>query len=174
MRHAMGPYERRIAPRKLQLFAGLTGTVLEIGCGVGANRRFLGTGVCWLGLDPNPHMRPASCAAAEALPLRDASVDAVLGTLVLCSVSSPERALAEVRRVLKPEGRFLFIEHVASPRGTAGHFGQQLLRPVCHLCAGGCHPLRDTGHTIQQAGFAHVKVERFTLGLPHILGVATR
>ena len=174
MRHAMGPYERRIAQRKLRLFGGLDGTVLEIGCGTGANRRYLPNATRWIGLDPNRHMQPSACATAEDLPVASASIDAVICTLVLCSVRDPKRALAEVRRVLKPGGRFLFIEHVAAPFGTFAHMGQALLRPVCHACAGGCNPLRDTGRTIAQAGFASVESESFSLGLPHIIGTALR
>ena len=174
MRHAMGPYERGMAPRKRELFRHLQGTVLEIGCGTGPNRVHLPADARWLGFDPNPHMRPTACATAESLPLPDASMDHVIATLVLCSVADPAQALREVRRVLKPGGQFHFLEHVASAPGTWAHGGQRLLHPVCRACADGCNPLRHTGDTIQGAGFVSVELRHFSFGLPHIIGTALR
>jgi SAM-dependent methyltransferase len=173
MRHAMGGYERRVAERKRRLFAGATGRALEIGCGARANRDHLSQ-VEWIGMDPNLFMRPLVCAAAEALPVRDGAVDLVIATLVLCSVRDPERVLAEVRRVLRPGGRFLFLEHVAAAPGTGGRWAQRALRPACSFCADGCDPLRETGAMIARAGFAEVRMERFSLGFPHIAGCAWR
>lgn len=182
MRHAMAPYERRVAQRKRALFTGLAemaggsprDLVLEIGCGTRANSAYLPPNARWIGADRNPRMRPPLCAAAERLPFACASVDVVISTLVLCSVADPAVVLAEVRRVLRPGGRFLFLEHVAAPPGTRWRRWQQRLRPFCHACAGGCDPLRNTGATIVAAGFAEVALEEFALGFPHIVGQATR
>jgi ubiquinone/menaquinone biosynthesis C-methylase UbiE len=121
-------YAKFIEPYKRRLFSGLAGTVLEIGPGAGANLQFLSTGVRWMGAEPNPFMHKylrveagrlgrsiELCGAmAEALPLADRSADNVISTLVLCSVRDPPRALAEIRRVLRPGGKLLFIEHVAA------------------------------------------------------------
>jgi len=175
MRHAMGAYERRVEPHKRELFAGFPpGRVLEIGCGVAPNRRFLPSGAQWIGADPNLHMRPMLCAAAEHLPFADASMDAVVCTLVLCSVRDVPRALSEARRVLAPGGTFYFLEHVAAPRGSKLRTLQHLMSPVCGLCAGGCDPLRDTEAAIRQAGFAVAKLRHFRLGFPHIAGQAKK
>jgi SAM-dependent methyltransferase len=186
-----GDAERRLyGARKQALFAGLSGTVVEIGAGAGPNAAYLPAGTRWLAVEPNvyfhPHLRRAAEAsglaleivpgAAEALPLPDASADAVVSTLVLCSVADPMRALAEARRVLRPGGRLLFVEHVAAEPGTWLRRLQGLLRGPWQVVADGCRPDRDTEAAIRAAGFAEVRVERFRapLGLaaPHIAGVA--
>jgi SAM-dependent methyltransferase len=175
MRNAMGPYERRVAVHKRRLFADLApGTIAEIGCGIGPNRVYLPDGSRWIGLDPNPLMRPSACASAEALPLEDGSVDAVISTLVLCSVWDPARTLAEIHRVLRPGGRLYFLEHVAARHGTWMRIAQQAARPFCAVCADGCDPLRDTGSAIRRAGFAEIGQSEFRLGFPHIAGVARK
>lgn len=100
-----------------------------------------------------------SDAAAEALPYPDDRFDAVIFTLVLCTVTNPDRALVEARRVLKPEGRLVVLEHV---RGT-GRLArwQDRLTPVCRRLVAGCHPNRDTAATIQRAGFRWASIEAF-------------
>ena len=105
-------------------------------------------------------------ATAEALPVADQSVDAVISSLVLCSVRDPEATLREVRRVLRPGGRFVFVEHVAAPHGTGLRFAQRAVRPVWRALSDGCHPDRDTGRLIEAAGFADVDLRRFTLPVP--------
>jgi SAM-dependent methyltransferase len=112
-------YERLVAIRKRELLGPLRGTVLEIGPGTGTNLAYLAPDVRWLGIEPNPHMErylrreaeplgrsiEVRSGTVERLDLMDASVDAVVSTLVLCSVPDQARALAEVRRVLRPGGR---------------------------------------------------------------------
>ena len=187
-----GKYESLISGRKRALFGGLNGEVLEVGPGTGANLPFFTNGVRWRGVDPNPYMRPyleskakqygidaaLEIGAAEALPAEDESVDAVLATLVLCSLKDPDAALAEIRRVLKPGGRYLFIEHVAAPKGTGTRRWQEVLCPIWKRAADGCHPNRETWRSIEQAGFAEVDFEHFKLNLPvagpHIAGVAVK
>jgi SAM-dependent methyltransferase len=183
-------YDAMVAEEKRALLSPLGGTVLEIGPGGGNNLPFLQAGVRWIGVEPNPffHGRlrargerlgidvDVRTAAAEALPAADRSVDAVVASLVLCSVRDPEATLREIRRVLRPGGRFVFVEHVAAPAGTGLRFAQRALAPLWGALADGCHPDRDTGHLIEAAGFADVDIRRFALPVPimgpHIAGVA--
>jgi ubiquinone/menaquinone biosynthesis C-methylase UbiE len=116
--------------------------------------------------------------SAERLPLEAASADAVIGTLVLCSVADVAAALREIRRVLKPGGRFVFIEHVVAPAGTWRWRLQRWVRPLWRVIADGCHPDRDTLSAIRAAGFARVEAEQFLapagLVAPHIAGIAVQ
>jgi ubiquinone/menaquinone biosynthesis C-methylase UbiE len=166
--------------------------VLEIGAGRGANFARLPDGVDWIGLEPSGrlaralagratrHRRPARVlsAAAEAIPLDDRSVDGVLATTVLCSVHDLQRALREVRRVLRPDGRFLFFEHVAADPGTSSAWLQRTVAPLTCRRAPGCRPDRRIGDAVAAAGFAAVELGWFrrpgpltTFG-PWIAGVA--
>ncbi|AEG34138.1 Methyltransferase type 11 [Thermus thermophilus SG0.5JP17-16] len=177
-------------PWRRKLLGGLAGTVLEIGPGTGINLAYLPDGVYWLGLEPNPHLHPwletalrqrgvlgeVLLGQAEEIPLPQESVDAVVATLVLCSVEDPRRALAEILRVLKPGGRLVFLEHVAAPRGFSLRRFQDLLCPLWSFLGDGCHPNRETLALIREAGFARVEAEAFELPLPlvapHVAGVA--
>jgi SAM-dependent methyltransferase len=191
-------YEQFTAARKRALFGSLNGDILEIGPGAGPNLPFYPAGVHWLGVEPNPYMhvhllqsirelgRPAEAYRLDPgdsrgvrLPAEDASMDAVVSTLVLCSVPHPEASLQEILRVLKPGGRFVFIEHVAARHGTRLRTVQNLLQPVWSLVGDGCHPNRETWETISQAGFARTEIEHFSypgsgpVG-PHIAGTAVK
>jgi len=171
----MARYERFIAERKRTLFADLPNTVLEIGPGTGANLAYLPKGCRWIGVEPNPYMHGPlrqraeqlgveaefRLATAEGIEMDDGSVDAVIATLVLCSVGDPDRVLEEVRRVLRPGGRFYFIEHIAAPRRTWLRTGQRLLRPAWMWIADGCRPDRETINQIEGAGFSSVAVDEF-------------
>lgn len=185
-------YERLVGARKRRLFAGLHGDVLEIGAGPGPNLRYLPPDVRYVGVEPNPHIHrhllqeaqehhiraEVRADTAEAISVPDASMDVVIGTLVMCSVNDPERALAEIRRVLRPGGTYVFLEHVAAPRGTWLRRVQRAVRPVWSAVGGGCHPDRETYTLIEAAGFAGVAIEHFRLPVvlmgPHISGTATR
>ena len=130
--HGQATSDRVWGERKRALFADLSGDVLEIGAGTGANLAYLPPGVRWTGVEPNPWSveRAARRAAtlgvtasfattrAEHLPADDGTFAAVICTLVLCSVRDPAAVLAEARRVLRPGGRLVFIEHVAAPTNT--------------------------------------------------------
>lgn len=147
-------YEKLVAERKRRLFADLHGDVLEIGAGAGPNLRFLPHDVHYVAVEPNPHIHrhltqeaqrygidaEIRRGAAEALDAADASMDAVIGTLVLCSVSDQALALAEVRRVLKPGGKYFFLEHVAAPRGTSLRRWQRIVQPVWTFFGGRLPP----------------------------------
>jgi len=117
---------------------------------------------------------------AEALPLPDGSVDAVVGTLTLCSVIDQRRALSEIRRVLKPQtGKFLFWEHVLSEDDAGLALRQRVLSPLQTVVADGCHLNRRTGMEIRNAGFrGGVEMEYIMLdgnGIisPTVFGIAT-
>jgi ubiquinone/menaquinone biosynthesis C-methylase UbiE len=190
--HLAARYERMVADRKRALFADLRGDVLEIGPGAGPNLRFYPSGVRWIGIEPNPYMYPylresarqvglnieIRSGTAERIEAETASMDAVVSTLVLCSVRDPGGTLQEIFRVLKPGGRLVFIEHVAAPRGTRLRRFQDLLSPLWKWFTDGCNPNRETWVTIEQAGFERVHYEHFRvpLGLvgTQIAGVATK
>jgi len=182
---------------KPDLFRDVSGTVLELGPGTGANFAFYTPKVRWIGIEPNPHMHAAlrsraaehgiedaefRDAGVERMDVPDASIDVVVSTLVLCSVPDLDAALSDIHRVLRPGGRFLFVEHVAAPRGTGVRRLQRLLRPFWKFIADGCRPDRETGAAIRRAGFADVDL-REVLAPPgaapapfarHIAGSATR
>jgi ubiquinone/menaquinone biosynthesis C-methylase UbiE len=169
-----------VTDRKRALFADLRGTVLEIGPGTGANFRYYPPDIRWIGVEPNPYMHPylrreaarqglgidLRLGTAEHLDVPDASVDAAVGTLVLCSIENPDAALREIARVLRPGGRFLYIEHVAAPPGTRLRRIQRLVRPLWQALGDGCRPDRETGTALERAGFARVRYERFTVPVP--------
>lgn len=185
-------YNERVDNRKRELFSGLSGKVLEIGPGTGANLEYYPDGVSLAGLDPNPHMQEylkekaqqtgreikVITGRAEDIPAADEVFDAVVSTLVLCSVDSQKNSLAEIKRVLKPGGKFIFIEHVAAPNDSFSRRLQKFVKPLWVRVADGCHPDRETWKTIEDAGFADVGMERFRLSLPivapHIMGTAIK
>jgi SAM-dependent methyltransferase len=189
---AGGPIDRYLATQKQALLGALRGHVLEIGPGEGASLRHLPTGVSWMGVEPDPVSRESALrearrvgieatvidGRAEALPVSDRSVDAVISTLVLCSVDDLGAALREVRRVLRPGGRFVFIEHVGATPGSRLRNLQERLAPWWLAVTGECRMVRDTEAAIRDAGFGQVEVERFSMGpgvipvSPGISGVA--
>ncbi|CAK9316720.1 unnamed protein product [Citrullus colocynthis] len=177
--NGMKSYEAEIADYKFQMFANLRGKaqkVLEIGIGAGPNLKYYAgnEGMEVYGVDPNKKMEKYAREAAEnaglpaenfefkqavseAIPLPDASVDAVVGTLVLCSVTNVDMTLKEVKRVLKPGGLYIFVEHVAAKgKGTVLRFIQDVLDPLQQIVSDGCHLTRRTGQNIMQAGFSNV------------------
>lgn len=187
-------YEGYLAARKRELFTGIAGSVLEIGPGTGVNLAYLPRDIRWTGVEPNPYMRAELARKARErgiepefaqiegsrLSVPDASVDVVLSTLVLCSVLEPAATLREIQRVLRPGGRFVFVEHVAAPRGTWLRRAQRIARPFWGFMADGCRPDREIDHDIERAGFAALDMERFnvqhdvfsSIVAPHIAGVA--
>lgn len=186
--------ERGLRDRRRQLLAGLRGGVLEIGAGTGANLAHYPASVAHVvAVEPEPYLRrqltqiaattrvSASVldAAGEDLPLESASFDAAVCSLVLCSVADAERVLAEVRRVLRPDGELRFLEHVASGHGWRRRLQRAADATVWPLVSGGCHLGRDTAQLIERAGFTVTDCERFEFHIPpldppktHVLGRA--
>ncbi len=180
-----------------ELLAGLSGRVAEVGAGSGANFPHYPAEVAEVvAVEPESYLREQAVAAAsrapvrvtvrdgvaDALPLEDASCDAAVVCLVLCTVPDQARALAELRRVLKPGGELRFYEHV---RGTTPrmkrwqHVADRTFWP--HLF-GGCHTARDTVSAIEAAGFALERhrdlvpesLPSFLPVAPQTIGVARR
>ena len=167
-----GPLERAVlTQRRARLLHGLDGQVLDVGAGTGANLPHCQHASQVTAAEPDPAMRRRLTAkaatarvpvevtsdTAESLRHADASFDAVVFTLVLCSVTSPDRALAEARRVLRPSGQLIVLEHV---RGTGSLARwQDRLTPLWSLANAGCHLNRDIAAAIEHAGFTIEKTE---------------
>ncbi|MGO4536003.1 methyltransferase domain-containing protein [Leifsonia sp. 2MCAF36] len=180
---AMGPYlEASLRPYKQRVFAGLPGSVVEIGPGVGANVPFLPPGGTLVAIEPNRYMHDRLAAAAsrrgvrldlrermaEQTGLADHSADTVISSLVLCSVGDPEAVLAEIRRILRPGGTFRFVEHVVAREGTATRASQRVLRRPWAWTFEGCSCERDLEGAVRSAGFASVEVVRYRLHTPFL------
>jgi len=173
-----------LAAHRRELLSGATGDVLEIGGGTGANLAHYGTGVRSLTItEPEAPMarrlqkrilerRPDAKllrAPAEDLPFNDASFDTVVSTLVLCTVDDQPRALREVRRVLRPGGRLLFIEHVRGEDPKLARL-QDRMAPINRRIAHGCHCNRPTLEGIRGAGLevGHVAHGELTHAPPFV------
>jgi ubiquinone/menaquinone biosynthesis C-methylase UbiE len=143
------------------------GDVLEVGIGSGLNLRFYTSEVHHVcGVDPSLELQQIarkraanragieflSQSAEEPLPLKDESVDTVVSTWTLCSIPDPLKALKEMKRVLKKDGRFLFLEHGLSTDARVVAW-QNRLTPMWKTIAGGCHLNRKMDRLIESAGF---------------------
>lgn len=172
--------EERLFPPHREYLTDVSGEVLDVGSGTGANFPYFAgrEDVRLHAVEPDPHMaRQARVKAAEvgldvdlrevgaeALPYDDASMDAVVAGIVFCTIPDPEAALDEVARVLKPGGEFRFLEHVRSHGWRAR--AQTLVEPLWKPLAGGCHLTRDTvGLFTAHEAFEVVEVERVDAGV---------
>lgn len=176
------------AELRARTLARLSGRVVEVGAGNGLNFGHYPAAVTEVvAVEPEPYLReraaeraaeapvPVSVVAgdADALPLADGEADAVVTSLVLCSVPDQASALAEARRVLKPGGELRFYEHVVSHKRGKAAFQRAFTKTVWKRVSGGCHMDRDTGRAIADAGFEITELDRVPFhGLAHILGVA--
>ncbi|HEX5450549.1 MAG TPA: class I SAM-dependent methyltransferase [Gaiellaceae bacterium] len=173
-----------VGPMRRELLSHARGRTLEIGAGTGPNLQHYPAGLDLVLTEPDVHMAKrmkveSVQARAEDLPFPDASFDTVVSTLALCTVDDLAASLREVRRVLKPGGSLLFMEHVRGEEGSKLERWQDRLEPVWGFCAGGCHPNRDTLAAIRDAGFELGDVERPAwkvppLVRPLVIGFATR
>lgn len=144
------------------LVAGARGLTLDIGCGTGRNLSLYAPGVRVVGLEPcwatllRARRRvptvPIVQGSGEALPFSEGAFDTVVSGLVFCSVPDPGRGLAEVKRVLKPDGRLRMLEHVRATTPWKARY-QDCTQPFWTWLSGGCHPNRDTERTVETSGF---------------------
>jgi ubiquinone/menaquinone biosynthesis C-methylase UbiE len=185
------------AEHRRRLLQGLNGRVVELGAGSGLNfAHYPDTVTEVVAIEPEPTLRARAAEAArgarvaidvragtaDALPLGDGEMDAAVASLVLCSVPDQERALAELRRVIRAGGELRFYEHVIAttqPKRAILQFADR--SGIWPALGGGCHPARDTGAAIKAAGFTIERQERFDFRagpleprIPYILGIARR
>jgi SAM-dependent methyltransferase len=192
----MGLYARCVLPRLTELAMRhpavrverarfvpcASGLVLEVGVGSGLNLAFYGAAVQRLyALDPSPELlqmaRPRADQAsfpveflqhsAEAIPLTDSAVDSVLTTWTLCTIPDPVLALVEMRRVLRPEGRLIFVEHGRSPDPRVVRW-QDRLTPLWRRVTGGCRLNRPIDRLLVQGGFEIVEMKKGYIAGPRV------
>lgn len=171
----MAMRQEQLTPYRRRTVSEAEGRVLEIGVGSGLNLPLYSDKVIRvIGLDPSAELlRIAADAAggaqpyvelieglAETVPLEDASVDSVIVTWSLCSVTDPTKVLGEVRRVLKPNGRLHFAEHGRAPEDNVRRW-QDRITPIWRRCAGNCHLNRPVTLLIEECGF---RMERLDTG----------
>lgn len=190
-----------LGERRTQLVAGLTGTVVEVGCGDGSTFAHYPPAVARvIAIEPEPSLRAHAVRRSEALaaerglavevrdgvaqrlPVPDGSADAVVLSLVLCSVADVEAAVAEVARVLRPGGEVRLMEHVAAEPGSRlARWQERLDRRVWPALFGGCHTHRDPLGVLEAAGLRLERVHRAMVPArpripvsPHVVAVARR
>ena len=176
---------RKFQEQREQALASLQGNILEIGFGTGLNlRHYPKTVTCLTAVDPvtllpnTVAQRSAELSfpveilhlSAETLPFEDGRFDCAVSTLTLCTIPDPVAALREVRRVLKPEGTFVFLEHGRSDDAKIAKW-QDRLNPIQRVIACGCNLNRPIGALIRQAGLRLDRLDRFQMpGIPRIAG----
>ena len=174
---------KEVAARRAKLIPKASGAVLEIGIGSGLNLPFFpGTITRLAGVDPSAELltmaRPKLdgvsfpvelfCRSAEDLPFDDRSFDTAVLTWTLCSIPHPQRALAEIKRVLRPDGRLLFVEHGLSTDPKV-QVWQHRLTPMWKRIGGGCHLNRKIDDFVRCAGFNIVEIETTYLPGPRAM-----
>jgi ubiquinone/menaquinone biosynthesis C-methylase UbiE len=196
VKQANGAEAKGLAEQRRAMLDELAGSVVEIGAGNGLNfGHYPSTVTVVHAFEPDPYLRalaieaaveaPVSItvgeAAAEKLPLEDASVDAAVASLVLCSVSDIDQAIGELHRVLRPGGELRFNEHVVSDRRVWRAVQRAADATLWPTVSGGCHLGRDTRAALERGGFEILRVKRFgfrvsALDPPksHLLGIARR
>lgn len=173
-----------IAGLRRRLVAGVSGRVLEIGSGTGANAPWYGHDVTVTAIDLRPNfLRAASqkaagrssaadftvtCANGEDLPFESGAFDAVVGSLVFCSIADPAAALGEICRVLRPGGRLHLLEHVRGQTMVTRTL-TDLFHPVWFAMQGECHLNRETAKTVRAAGFTLVETSKHGGGLLQLI-----
>ncbi len=186
------PAERKfLASHRAYLAGDAAGRVLDVGSGTGVNLGYYPPEAEVVGIEPDPHMlRRAQARAdrlgshvkllaegAEHLPFGAASFDTAVATLVFCTIPDVDRALRELRRVLRPGGQLRFLEHVRADTPGWARF-QDFMAPVWKRIGAGCRPNRDTVRAIKQAGFRIEELNRYAFGpypvRPFVRGIATR
>ncbi|MHA7832415.1 MAG: class I SAM-dependent methyltransferase [Flagellimonas sp.] len=167
---------------KRELFKDHPGTVVEIGPGAGANMRYLKKGTMLIAIEPNIHMHNnlrktakkygidlnIKSIVGEEIDLPDNSVDFVMSTLVLCTVENPLECLNQIKRILKPTGKFVFIEHVKARENSFLGFIQNVIHKPWHWFFEGCHTNRDTKSLLESVGFSSLDIEKYNHYSPFI------
>lgn len=168
--------------------------IVEIGAGYGANFRYMRKGTEVIAIEPKEALhavlrrRAAKFdikleiypGRAENMQIEDNSVELVLSSLVLCSVEEPQKVISEIQRILKPNGRFVYIEHVKAQEHSWICRIQKMIKKPWKWVFDGCNVTRDTSATIQEANFSKVDETRFSNRtvfipiIPHIAGVAIK
>jgi SAM-dependent methyltransferase len=156
-------------------------SISQIGSGVGANLRYLAAGTHLVAVEPNPYMhgrlRPAAIrhdvdveirSVRERIDLPDDSAEAVISSIVLCTVSDPAVVLSEVRRILQPGGSFAFVEHVAARAATSTRWVQRGLRRPWAWVFEGYSCERDLASEINAAGFSKVEIKPYRIHSPFL------
>jgi SAM-dependent methyltransferase len=172
----------RLRPERARWVALAKGVVLEVGVGSGLNLPIYGREVRKLyALDPSEELLRMArsqaarvafsveflCRPAEAIPLEEASVDYIVTTWTLCTIRDPIAALQEMHRVLRPEGRLIFVEHGRSPDPAVVRW-QDRLTPLWRRVAGGCHLNRPIDRLLQLGGFEALEMHRGYLAGPRV------
>nr|WP_298928139.1 class I SAM-dependent methyltransferase [uncultured Erythrobacter sp.] len=158
----------QVMKRRAELVPMAKGDVFELGCGGGINQQFYDAPAItsYAGIDPHGGLLEEACAAAEekgwpadirqgigeAIPFPDRFFDSVVCTFTLCSVQDPAQVLKEMRRILRPGGQALFLEHGRAPDANVASW-QDRIEPVWKRMAGGCHLTRPIGSAFRGAGF---------------------
>jgi len=196
-------YNEKMHDKKKNLFSALPEFksekplhILEIGCGTGANFQFYPSGCKVICTDPNPHFKKylqksladndhlifdrfVVASGEDMQSIEDDSVDAVVCTLVLCSVDNIPQTLKEAHRILRPGGGFFFMEHVVSDPSSWTFFFQHVLQPLWYFFGDGCEVTRATWKDLEAAGFSELKLKHIQAPLnflikPHITGYAVK
>ncbi|TNM89003.1 N6-adenosine-methyltransferase TMT1A-like [Takifugu flavidus] len=197
-------YNKKMHDKKKELFRSLAEfkppgrqlTLLEIGCGTGTNFQYYPNGCKVICTDPNPQFqryltkgmedndhltydRFVVASGEDMGAVQDNSVDAVVCTLVLCSVDDVTQTLREVHRILRPGGAFFFMEHVVANPSTWSYFFQHVFQPVWYYFGDGCLVTRETWKNLEAAGFSELKLRHIEAPLmfmirPHVVGYAVK
>jgi len=177
--HLMGPLEQKIFKEiRKKLIGKAKGKVLEIGSGTGINFPFYDQADQVIAVEPEPLMLKQSLhrvklakipievieAGGEQLPFADHEFDTVVVTLVLCTIPNPKKALKEIRRVCKVDGQILLFEHVKIDHQVFGPL-QDWLTPLWKRICDGCCLNRDTIHSLKEAGFKILSIEKYYKGI---------
>jgi len=190
--HIMADAEQKgLQDWRKSLLENVSGEVLELGCGTGSNLAFYPADVKHLVIaEPSRYMQQQLKIKLEqykhlnvtildydgnSIPVPDDSFDAVVSTLVLCTVGNPMNTLAEIYRVLKPQAKLIFIEHVAAVNNPKRLKWQKRLEPIWKMIGCGCHLTRQTEQLIIQAGFQLQEITRESMrGVPPIVRPSIR
>ncbi len=171
--------------RRAKLISNLSGRILEVGVGTGINFKHYSNDIELTGIEPSPHMMSHAKRRRDKLVLPNRftlhnigcgyqemekliphnSLDAVVCTLVLCTIPNPEKALENFMKWLKPGGRLIILEHIRSHKHSKGKL-QDLVTPAWEKMAEGCQLNRPTDKMIINSGFRLLRENRFNIGLP--------